>query len=702
MKGGNSFNINSVSFGNIVLALNNYKFYIKLNYKDSTDIDNTNGKNGIYYFIFDLKNNQMISSYGLTNKIIVNGNLDIRNSKTFLDMNLNSENQYELILNGKAYKSISDTTNNTDEIEFDENDGIQSTLQMFLSENEIPNYILSLGLKPDQLPKELPGNGVVLKPGDCDTTKLNELMTEQTTYIGIYNSSEDKSNITQVIESNQNDLFTCISSLMDSMDDDTIINVYNFLVDKNNFVNLDTISGKYVGITSAISRLIKSKKLQIPKNTQVAPEAPTEKVTAAAPQSQDIPQQTKTLLLTTIYDEDLKQKLINSLGTKLKNNGIAQNAYDVLFTNLKNDNYIDSNDNTINEIGKIISVAYRKLIIQLYNGGTTLDNVSFRDLYQITNTYLSDNNIKDVKTLEDSWSNISQNILLQFNKLHKSPMEKKQEGGGLTSNAIPIIENNSDDYTDIQQFSEPIIYLNKKQKDNVKSINTTDTNKIPVFGYLTIGKQLMIILLEIQTNNRVPFKYEKPSNSYEKAKNMLTGLLKRFPILGTTFLITVANALTKILIEAGVPMIHVKTVVTTILTGLIGETTTWALTSWLPGANPSPETPTTNLRGTVANMSDSLKANFSTPLTNSSRNSFINPSGNLSSNSFINSSSNSSAPLTNISSFLPNNKTQNKSSNGSFEVGGKKKQTKKKQIKKKRTKNRKYKTTKKTRKLRKK
>ena len=47
MKGGESFGINNMSFGNIIIALNNYKFYIKLQYTNSDQEETP--KSGIYY-----------------------------------------------------------------------------------------------------------------------------------------------------------------------------------------------------------------------------------------------------------------------------------------------------------------------------------------------------------------------------------------------------------------------------------------------------------------------------------------------------------------------------------------------------------------------------------------------------------------------------------------------------------------------------
>ena len=50
MKGGESFGINNTSFGNIIIALNMFKYYIKVDYTEKKD----SPENGVYYFIFNL------------------------------------------------------------------------------------------------------------------------------------------------------------------------------------------------------------------------------------------------------------------------------------------------------------------------------------------------------------------------------------------------------------------------------------------------------------------------------------------------------------------------------------------------------------------------------------------------------------------------------------------------------------------------
>ena len=152
MKGGDSFGMNNATFGNIIIALNMFKYYIKVQYSNDSEKD----KNGVYFFIFDLNENNFVTSYGLTNDILVNGNLDIRNSKSFLDLGINQK-KYEALLSGKAYKKIGESDL------FNEESGIDSTLKINIKENEIPYITLLLGEiqipgTPNKLGTNIPAN----------------------------------------------------------------------------------------------------------------------------------------------------------------------------------------------------------------------------------------------------------------------------------------------------------------------------------------------------------------------------------------------------------------------------------------------------------------------------------------------------------------------------------------------------------------
>jgi hypothetical protein len=577
MKGGESFGINNISFGNIIIALNNYKFYIKLQYTDESDED----KNGVYYFIFDLKDNDIITSYGFTNKILVNGNLDIRNSKTFLDLDLNKSKEYELFLKGKAYKSLD---NSTAEISFNEKDGIPSGLEIALAQNEVPKYILTFGIQQKQ---EIPGKGERNLPKECTLDDLKTYIKDQKSSIEEYNKDKKDDNKDLVVE-NQLKLFTCITFLIDSMDTPTITEVYNLLNDTNNLILDDTNRSSYTGILSNLTRKIKS----IDKTILTPVKAPLQQ------SNQQIGQQTnqqkqvkkkvdevnKDLLLSDNYTPKIKEKLVETLNNIISNKDVSQKAYNYLFGKLIQGNYMDS-QNKINEMGKVIANAYRRTIINLvknkkmslqFNSATGQKPLNFSTTYSSIINVLEAQNIKTIDELDSNWNTLLPSIVESILSIKK---------GGATENCKVILENNEDDIKNISEFGEPIIYIDNN-KSNIVGLNSK-YNKIPVFGYLTVGKQLMLILLELQTNQRVSFKQQQTRT--EKAKAMLYEFAMRNPAAAAGFATILANGVTKILIESGIPGLrdipHVKDLVTKILSGLVGDWVAPYLTTWLPSAD---------------------------------------------------------------------------------------------------------------------
>jgi len=577
MKGGESFGINNISFGNIIIALNNYKFYIKLQYTDESDED----KNGVYYFIFDLKDNDIITSYGFTNKILVNGNLDIRNSKTFLDLDLNKSKEYELFLKGKAYKSLD---NSTAEISFNEKDGIPSGLEIALAQNEVPKYILTFGIQQKQ---EIPGKGERNLPKECTLDDLKTYIKDQKSSIEEYNKVKNDTNEKSVVE-NQPKLFTCITFLIDSMDTPTITEVYNLLNDTNNLILDDTNRSSYTGILSNLTRKIKSIDKTILTPVKAPLQQSNQQIGQPTNQQKQIQKQVKKkvdevnkdLLLSDNYTPKIKEKLVETLNNIISNKDVSQKAYNYLFGKLIQGNYMDS-QNKINEMGKVIANAYRRTIINLvknkkmslqFNSATGQKPLNFSTTYSSIIKVLEAQNIKTIDELDSNWNTLLPSIVESILSIKK---------GGATENCKVILENNEDDIKNISEFGEPIIYIDNN-KSNIVGLNSK-YNKIPVFGYLTVGKQLMLILLELQTNQRVSFK--QPQTTTEKVKAMLTEFAIRNPAAAAGLATILANGVTKILIESGIPVPHVKDLVTKILSFLVGDWAAPYLLAWLPSAD---------------------------------------------------------------------------------------------------------------------
>ena len=250
MKGGESYGINNTSFGNIIIALNMFKYYIKVDYKDDTD----SSKNGVYYFIFNLnENNNLVTSFGLTNEILVNGNLDIRNSKTFLDLSIKND-LYNLILNGLAYKQDSERRREQD-IVFEIENGVTSTLQIELGKNEIPKYTLTLN--PAAPEEKFTGTANTIgkpKSKSANPKTIDELIKDQTDLLAEY--KKDPSPINKgLLITNEEELFLSINSSIDSLDEQMLEELYKLLIDSNNFILEDeNINSSYNGVLFIVSK----------------------------------------------------------------------------------------------------------------------------------------------------------------------------------------------------------------------------------------------------------------------------------------------------------------------------------------------------------------------------------------------------------------------------------------------------------------
>jgi hypothetical protein len=287
MKGGNSFGINSASFGNIIIALNMFKYYIKVDYIDGTE-NETN--NGIYYFIFELTGkNGIVTQLGLNASIIQNGNLDISMSKTLLDLQLNRD-IYECTLVGKAYKK----NGKSSDLTFIEDSGINAELKIRTQNNAFPKFILVL--KPeseDHNPKfpgafdrtgsttrELPlreNNEITFVSNNQDNTldswsepDQNDMKEEIVKMIDnnkklVSNYRENQSDIDkEALVDNQVKLLTLLCDRKFNLEDnDLLIYLFTILENEKNFIlNLnddDKSAMLYVRAIKSIRKLINDK-----------------------------------------------------------------------------------------------------------------------------------------------------------------------------------------------------------------------------------------------------------------------------------------------------------------------------------------------------------------------------------------------------------------------------------------------------------
>lgn len=593
MKGGESFGINNTSFGNIIIALNMFKYYIKVEYKDVDDAL----KNGVYYFTFSLnENNNLVTSFGLTNELIVNGNLDIRNSKTFLDLGI-KDSLYNLVLNGLSYKEVSKSRRDQDsDIDFEIESGIPSTLQIELAQNEIPKYILTLN--PAAPKEKFTGTsntiGNVTGPGQ----DMDSLIQTQKQLLTQYNQDKSDVNKDNLI-ANEKLLFLSINSSINSLDEQTLEELYKLLVDSKNFILEDELIQSYNGVLTIVSKKIpkedKDRLTPKPKPKPKPRPAPEPKADTKSVDSLT----DKEVLLVDKLTPELKDKLVKMLNEKVntENNAtitsLIKRSYGELLEYLKGKQYInDTND--ISPLAKIFLLFWRKFIININKEGK-LNSDFLGDYLNLDNIFESINSvlkkhpeIDSPQKIESKWPDIFQEINEEFKvRNEQTPPVNTKVGGGVANSKVILVNNNNNDLN-VSEFAEPIIYLTSKTPDKIVSFSQINSKggKIPVFGYLTVGKQLMLKMLELQTNQKVSFKQE--DSKLQKFKNLASAN----PMLVTGVATYIFNAIVNFGIERlGMDFYSVKEMVKSVCTSLFGPVAGFILATSVTWFLPDPKRP---------------------------------------------------------------------------------------------------------------
>jgi hypothetical protein len=597
MKGGESFGINNTSFGNIIIALNMFKYYIKVDYVEDKD----SPKNGVYYFIFNLnegeeeedkkkdkkeekkkkKKNNLVTSFGLTNEILVNGNLDIRNSKTFLDLSIKND-LYNLLLNGLAYKQDSERRTELD-IVFEIKSGIPSTLQIELAKNEIPKY--SLTLNPEKYPGTANKIGKPKSKSENPKT-IDELIKDQPYLLAEYKKVPSTINKDLLI-TNEEELFLSINSSIDSLDVQMLEELYKLLIDSNNFILEDeNINSSYNGVLFIVSQ-------KIPKETKtrLKPAIQPKPIPQPEADTKLVENSNKKFLLADKLTPFLKNQLVQILDKKVNPEKIGsggrmiKSSYDGLFEYLKNKGYIED-DNTISSFGKYVLLFWRKFVIKFIKDGNKDYLVEYEKLVNIWDSIdevlKKHPEIDSIEKIESNWQTLFQEMDEQF----AERSEPDNKVGGATENAQVLLVNNSEELN-VSEFAEPIIYLTSKSPDKIVAFSKIDSKdgKIPVFGYLTVGKQLMLKLLELQTNQRVSFKPE--DSKTQKFKN--------FAVRNPALIIGVATYLFNGFVNYGIDKLGldfytVKEMITHVCTTLFGPTAGFILSTTSTWFLPDPKT----------------------------------------------------------------------------------------------------------------
>lgn len=151
----------------------------------------------------------------------------------------------------------------------------------------------------------------------------------------------------------------------------------------------------------------------------------------------------------------------------------------------------------------------------------------------------------------------------------------EKKSGKFLVNATPIISPVDTKVDDLSKLQEPIIYIEEEVNKTILrgAREVKDKKSMPVFGYLTIGKELILKLNELQTNQNHSFTLGKGTN--EKIVYWIT---TNPAIAGALFTI-LANSVTKFLVEKGLApeAIHIRNVLKQLLSYFIGS----SAASWL-------------------------------------------------------------------------------------------------------------------------
>jgi hypothetical protein len=224
MKGGDTLGINDATLGNLIIALVNFKYYIKCKMNDK-----------IYYFVFDLsKNNNMVNDYGVSKKLIENANQLESLSKALLDLNV-SDNEFYKIFTGEVYEE-EETQVNGDKIILSKNGGKNATLTIAADKNYVIAYQLNIG-EASIGSQILSSSGKLGKNvlGQCSPfIYLQSIETIKKT-VRDYNVSKHPKSL-QIILELEKETFNCGQEIVSQLNRTEQEKMYDELIDSDNFI----------------------------------------------------------------------------------------------------------------------------------------------------------------------------------------------------------------------------------------------------------------------------------------------------------------------------------------------------------------------------------------------------------------------------------------------------------------------------------
>ena len=553
MIGGNSFSISDATYGSLLVALNDMNYFIKLNY--TPDIG---AKKETYFFVFNLsKNNNIVNSFGLPDKLVTNGNLNSRKSKTWLELDT-EDKKFIKIINGFAYKVEPEMKDNN----FDASLGIPSKLTIGMlgnaeEKNQEPGYKLELGVKEDE---HFMGNSTKLgRPTFLEQTNImadmTNLINKKKEFDAGNKSLIDKTSLGTL----ENDFFEKLTrDQVEVLTDEDIEKLMMFISIENNFLakpEQGSNLNKAILSVAAVYRKRFPNERKYLKDTQKEFND-VKKLEKEEQKEEQKEEETTTNIDSTklsIFDKErLEDSILKNLPMSLPE--LTKQKIKEAINKLNE--YLETQPGRMNINSKVLTPLGKKSVKDVKLGI-----------------------INKIKSSQDNL--INDDILLDIVKFKKGTTGIKGMIGGadFIPNATTILTPALDEPNKISEYGEPMIYITPP-KDPTKrsrilqfSEMGTDTEKIPVFGYLTVGKQMLLKLLDLQTNLNAPF--TEPQTKYEKIKNGFFEFVKANPILALTVVGGIANAIGVAMAQSGLYGIKdiptIKEVIISVFESIFGK-----------------------------------------------------------------------------------------------------------------------------------
>ena len=561
MKGGNSFNISDATYGSLLLALNDMNYYIKLEYEPTPG-----AKKETYFFVFNLsKNNNIINSFGLTNKLISNANIKSRISKTWLELDVEGTAFIKRI-NGFAYK----VDPGMKDYNFDGSNGIPSKLTICMlgnaeNNNEHPGYNLNLGDKVDE--RFMSGYNTLGDKPDTKYVDIIKTMTDLVNEKKKFDAGNKSVKDTNTLLKLENDFFKSITyNAVNALNDIPVEDLMGFISNNQNFISNNTPEfNRAIGALSAVYRsrfpderkdiqddLMKAAKQQKLQRMNDLEKQSADKKVGLVPNLDNIKSNTSSgttkpstfnpmmmIYVKSIIDS-LPPMLPESTKTQIK--GAFQKWGGRMIQ--------DPNDP--------VAKWYRKQIKE-----DIINTIKNAPSNLITDKEL--NNIilgkRDVSSMEGG------DGASLADRVRETIGARAAEG--FIANAKAILTPTLDYPDKLSEYGESIIYITPPKDPIIRSriviFGEMGTDKIPIFGYLTIGKQMLLKVLDVQTNLNSPF--DAPQSTGQKLKNAFTNLATYHPVMVASIVGVIANALGVALAESGIYGIKDIPTIKEIITG---------------------------------------------------------------------------------------------------------------------------------------